>query len=128
MGKCFEPHQLEHGASLDFVLVAPEALHARAEGDVVPDVEPGKQRRLLKHHPAVGAGLVDWRAVERQFAAGARLEAGEQVEQGRLAAAGRSEQGNELTVLDLQRDVVERAAPAPCRETSLTWRGTRHCP
>ena len=60
----FKPDQLEHRPRLGLVGVARQPLHPGSEGDVVPHVEPGKQRSLLEHNTTVGAGLVDWRAVE----------------------------------------------------------------
>ena len=63
---------------------------------------------LLEHHAAVGAWPADRRAVEAQGAARGLQKAGDQVEEGRLAAAARADHGDELRFGDAQREVGER--------------------
>ena len=60
--------------------------HLRAEADVLGDVQPLEQRPLLKHHPALRSGSGDLMRAERRLPTGRGEEAGEDVEQGGLAA------------------------------------------
>ena len=89
------------------------AAHPQAELDVGRDVEPGHQRMLLEDDAAVGAGTDDRAAVELDRAVGRREEAGNAIEQRRLAAARRADGDDEFAVLDRQVDVrqcVDEAA------------------
>ncbi|MNN60296.1 hypothetical protein D3C81_1754670 [compost metagenome] len=70
-----------------------------------------EQRVGLEHHvdrPLVGRQVGDVLAVQVDAPRGGPLEAGEQAQQGRLAAAGAAEQGEDLALVDAQRDVVHR--------------------
>src|SRR6185503_19970988 len=69
---------------------------------------PGKQREVLKHDAAIGAGLGHRPAVDPDGTALDRQEAADQIEQGGFAAARRAEQRQELALADLDRHVVER--------------------
>ncbi len=84
------------------------ALDARAESDVVAHRQPGKQRRLLEHHGAVGPRRPGRRTLDGHAPAGRLLEAGDDVEQGGFAAARRPEQRNEFTVADREIDAGQR--------------------
>ena len=57
IGKCFKPTSLSIARAFVSYSSRAQALHARTEDDVVPNIEPRKQRRLLKHHAAVGPWL-----------------------------------------------------------------------
>ena len=76
-------------------------LHLQAELDVLAHRLPGKQRILLKHHAAVGAGAVHRLAVDGDDARGRLEEAGDRVEQRRLSAAGGTDDRDELAGLDV---------------------------
>ncbi len=87
----------------------------QAEGDIVEDGEMREQREVLEHEPdpallrrheAVGSG--DLLAVEQHAARGRALDAGGDPEQGRLAAARRPEQAEDLRRRDVEADAVER--------------------
>ncbi len=54
-----------------------------------------------------GIEVVDQPVADVDVAAGDLDQAGDDVERGRLAAAGRPDQGDELAVLDRERDVVD---------------------
>ena len=51
--------------------------------------------------------VVDVAAVDADLAGGDRLEPGDGVEQGRLAAAGRADQHEEAALLELEVDALE---------------------
>ena len=74
-----------------------------------------EQGVVLEHH-AEAALLrpqrVDAPVVEPDPAAGRRQQPGDAVQRGRLAAAGRAEQGDELALLDGQRHVAQRVDDA----------------
>ena len=118
------------GAGGDVVLLAPPAATERAlphalaalaggaEAHVLDDREAGQALRQLEraHHPAAG-DLVrphpgEVLAVERPAAAVGLVEAGEQVEQRRLAGAVGSDQRRDLAPLDLDVIDVDRHQPA----------------
>ena len=69
-----------------------------------------EQRVVLKHHAESALfrpQRVDARIVEQDLSAGDRQQPGDAVERRRLAAAGRSEQGDELAPLDHQIQTPE---------------------
>jgi hypothetical protein len=92
-----------------------DASEPQRQGDVLGHAEPGEQVRLLEHHGEVpqrlGVGPV---AVPHRASAGAhgaggrRREAGQDPQQGRLAAAGRADHRHDLASPDGQVDGRER--------------------
>ncbi|MNM81045.1 hypothetical protein D3C81_930320 [compost metagenome] len=73
------------------------------------------QRIRLEHHRQVALGRWQGRdvaPVERQLAAVDRFQARDQAQQGRLAAAGRSHEDDELALLDFQVDALDGAVLA----------------
>ena len=93
-----QAHQLQRVLQppLDFRLI--DRLPAQPEGDVVGDVEPGETGILLEHDAdAVRHGVPDRPSLERHHALGWRRQRGDDVEQRRLAAAGWTDHGKELT-------------------------------
>ena len=73
------------------------------------------QRVVLKHHRDVaarGLELVDAAIADPDLAGVERLEAGEQPQQRRLAAARRPEQHETLARLDVEIDAVDRVVRA----------------
>src|SRR5690606_15101211 len=78
------------------------------------DGAPGEQRRgvVLEHHDHAPRWAVDRCAVEVDLGAFARRkQPTEDAEQGRLADAGCAEEGQELTLVDVEVDVLKDAAP-----------------
>ena len=70
----------------------------------------GKQRVGLEHHvdrPFVGREPGQIAPIEHDPAGTRRLEAGEHPQQGRLAAAGRTEQAENLAANDVEADVID---------------------
>ncbi len=63
---------------------------------------------MLEDHGAVDAGAVDGPAVEQDLAATQRLQAGDDAQQGGLAAARGADEGDELVGLDVQVDRLQR--------------------
>ena len=106
----FELDQREHvGDALgDFVLG--QAFLLEAEGDVALDGEVREQRVALEHHidrPPMRRHGCKIGAVE-QDAAGVRpLEAGDQAQQRGLAAARGTEQGEELALINVERQMID---------------------
>ena len=84
-------------------------LQFEAEFDIVLHGAPRQQPELLKHHGAIGAGAADRPAVHEHLA-GIRLgQAQQHVEEGALAAAGRTDDRQELAFLDLDVETAKRA-------------------
>ena len=63
---------------------------------------------LLEHHAAVPAGAGDGRILQHDRTGSRAQEAGQEIEQRRLAATGRAERDDEFLRLKLQVDVIER--------------------
>ena len=87
------------------------ALHApqlEAELDVAHHRPPRQQTELLEHHGAVLAGSGDGIAVDRHLARVGRDQPEQDVEERALAAARRTDDGNELAFLDDDVETVER--------------------
>ncbi len=91
------------------------AAHHQAEADVLAHRHVREQGVVLEHHAEAAllrAERVDAAFVEPDAAAGRGQEPGDAVQRGRLAAAGGAKQGDELALLDRQRDVAERVEGA----------------
>ena len=102
-----EPQQLDD---------APAALGAarQAEGDVAGDVEVGEERVILEDHAdapplrrQAEAGTGDGLAGDLDRAGVGRLEAGDQAQHRRLAAAARPKQRQQLSPRQRQVDAVD---------------------
>src|SRR5690606_29200884 len=96
-------------------LRALHALHGKAEADILAHRHVGKQRIALENHAEAALfrlERIDAPVAEPDLAAGERQEARQAIERGRLAAAGRAEQGDELPGLDGKVDPVERVVGA----------------
>ena len=83
-------------------------LLAQAVFHVLLDVEPGKQRIVLEHDAAVRPRALDGNAVEQDLTAIGPFKTGQNIQQGRLAAAARAEQCQKFAWLDVKRKSVER--------------------
>ena len=112
-----EPDPFERGVGLGLGLAAGERFEA--EGDIVADGEVREQREVLEHQPdAAPLGRHETvrprhlLAVDQHAARGRALDAGGDPEQGRLAAARRSEQAEDLRRRDVEADAVERQGVA----------------
>src|SRR5580658_3722766 len=84
---------------------------SQPEGNIVVYGEVGEQREVLKHqmHVAMGRRNVrDVGAIEVDGAGGRHVEARDEAQRRRLAAAARTEQGQKLTLGDGKTDVVDR--------------------
>src|SRR5205814_10263229 len=99
-------HQIDEPRGRGLAVRARHAPHLRAEDDVLDSGAPREERVLLKDH---ARQLLRLRVLgEADVAARRHLEAGQDLEQRRLAAAGRTEQDQELAGGDVERDRVER--------------------
>jgi hypothetical protein len=78
------------------------------EADVALDGLPREQRVVLEHHAALGRRAGDRPPVDRDAPGRRRLEAGEQVQHGRLAAARRADDREELALPHVERQVLDR--------------------
>ena len=95
-----------------FQLRALDLARLQAVGHVFPDAQVREQAVLLEHHADVAAvcgNVVDHLVVEVDVALVDGVEARDHAQKRGLAAAGRSQQGEELAGLDLQVYAVYRA-------------------
>ena len=91
------------------------AAHLHAEGDIPGDRHVGIERVGLEHHGDVALGgmqLVDPPPGDADLPAGHRLEPGDGVEQGRLAAARGADEDEEAALLDLEVDPFQHLGRA----------------
>ncbi|MNN07382.1 hypothetical protein D3C81_1202060 [compost metagenome] len=101
-------HVEEAGAMLGHLLARPvRVARAHGEGDVLLHGQPGQQRVALEHHATVQAGAGDFLAGHHHPAAAGLFQAGDDVEDGALAAAGVADHADELALLDAEVDVLE---------------------
>ena len=92
-------------------LRASSALHAQPEGDVFGNVHVRKERVVLEDGIDIareGRGCAHDPTLDAHAAIGGVLEAGDHAKRGRLAASGRTEQGEELAGFDAQRHAIDR--------------------
>ena len=83
---------------------------------VVERAQPREEHGRLEQHPALRTRSDDPVAVEKDITAVGPREPGQQVQQRGLAATGRPEQAQELALLDLQVESVQRSSGAARRE------------
>ncbi len=87
------------------------APHLHAEGQVLVDGHVRVERVALEDHREVAIlrrhAVLDL-ATDRDRPVGGPLEAGEHAQRGRLATAGRPDEDEELAILDVEREVVDR--------------------
>ncbi len=83
-------------------LGAPVALEP--EPDVIDDLFPGQQARLLEHQPGVFNGSAQGRGTGQQFASTGLVETGQQAQQGTFAAAAAPHHRHELAGGNVQVD------------------------
>ena len=95
-----------------------------AVGDVVADGLRAELRVLPREAdpapPALELDLRERHSVDTDFAGRRIGDATEQIDQGRLAGAGSADQSERLALLDLERDVGERAARSTPRAAVYT--------
>ena len=119
-----EPVQLDELEQLVDARLAPRAVPAEQlerQRDVLRDRAPLEQHRVLEDHAVVVVGACPRRrlAVDRGGPARRLDQVADDPEQRRLAAAGRTDQRDELPRLDRQVDVLEGcdvAALEPLRQ------------
>ena len=106
-----EAHALQRLAHACGALGGRDALHLEPVADVVGDGHVGEEGVVLEHGVDVAlerrhAGHVA--AAEQDRARRRRLEARDHAQHRGLAGSGRAEQGEELSVTDVERHVVDR--------------------
>src|SRR5688572_5810375 len=78
-----------------------------AKADVVGDAEPREHATFLKHEDAFAIRSLHRLAVDRDLACRRCREAGDEVQERRLAAARRPEQTDELALVNVEIDRLE---------------------
>src|SRR4029077_21130341 len=99
--------------------VAPLALHVDGQEHVVEDGAPREQDRRLEDDADVTPRTLDDGAPEGGAPAGGGQEAGQDLEKGRLAAAGWPDHRHERALLDGEADSLEGGDPAVPRRVEL---------
>ena len=110
-GKPLEPHHGQGLGNSDADLRRRPLAHLEPEGDILRDVQMGKQRIALEDgidRPLLRREGGHILRADADAARRRRLEAGDEAKQGRLAAARGAEQGEELVVADRHADRLQR--------------------
>ena len=110
-GKPLEPHHGQGLGNPDADLRRRPLAHLEPEGDILRDVQMGKQRIALEHRidrPLLRREGGHILRADADAARRRRLEAGDEAKQGRLAAARGAQQGEELVVADRHADRLQR--------------------
>ncbi len=110
-----EPREVYHAQEVKRAAAPLRTSHAHAlqrKLDVLNDVEPWKEGGLLEDHATVRAGTRDVSPAHPDAAARRRLEAGDEVQQRRLAATRRANETDELAFGDREIDVAQSGARA----------------
>ena len=106
----FHPHQPQHLADARGLLVLRTVTYIQPVADVALNAEVRPQRVVLEYHPRVAlvrGDSVDVSVVEVNRTGVGLKEPGDQSKERCLAAARRSQQEEELTASDSQRDIVD---------------------
>src|SRR5262245_45795050 len=104
----------DHVGDLAYALCAllrRDLLHAQTELDVLRDILVGKQCVALKDHAEIAVArleVVHHASVDADLPRGRVLETGDHSQCGCLAAAGWSDEHNELAVFDREAYVFDR--------------------
>ena len=102
-----KPHLFEmflHGFLQELPLYAADF---QAEGDVLPDSAPGKERRVLKDHPTVRSWTMNFFAPKKNLSFGWGYESGNKVEQCGFAAATWSQHTDKLSFPNSEAQISE---------------------
>lgn len=92
------------------------AAFLQTEHHVLDHAQPGKQSVPLENHAEIGARPDDWPIVDEDDAGGRGLEAGEDADERRLAAAGRPNDAKKFAPMRHDIDVAQRDRRAAIRQ------------
>src|SRR5262249_15787535 len=90
------------------------AADRQPEAHVLPDRQPGKERGLLEDQAALRRRRLARIPERPDMALGGILQAGDEIEQGALAAARGPEEDHEFARLDVEVDLAQRLVCASC--------------
>jgi hypothetical protein len=105
-------HELDVVGNPAGALALGDADAAQAEVDVLRHRLPREERELLEHDRAVRPGPGHRLAADAHHARAGKLETRRHPQAGRLAAAGRPDDGDEFLVADFEAHVVQRGKVA----------------
>ncbi|MDQ7777097.1 MAG: hypothetical protein Q4615_15130 [Paracoccus aminovorans] len=104
----FQPHQRQRALHQIPAFTFRDILVAQAELDVLLDGLPREKRELLENDRPIRPGSDDILAIDQHTAGGDAFKSRHHAQAGRLAAARRTDDGDELLVGDIQRDAFQR--------------------
>ena len=110
VAECAELHHVQRllHPLVDFRLV--QLPHVERESEVLPHRHVRKEGVVLKDHPnapAMGRHIVDWFSVEIDLAMSGGFEPCQHHQASRLARTGRTQHGQELSLGDIQIEVLD---------------------
>src|SRR5215831_10311228 len=104
--KAPQPNQLDQFLSIGFALGSRHASHFRTKDNIFQNRAPWKQSEFLKHH--AGLFLTVCGPADVNCAAPGFLQSRNDLKEGGLATARRSDKNQELALLDVHTDAAER--------------------
>jgi hypothetical protein len=112
-------HEFQQFLGLRTAFGLAHAAELQGQFDVFPCGQPGEQGGILEHEGGTVAG--DFQGARRR-----RFQSRDDVQEGGFAAAGRTEEGNELAFPDVGVDVVQHrgaVAEALAQVFQYDWHG-----
>ncbi len=102
MGRLVQPHQLQmvidHAIAHRLGMLLHHLVHR--QGNVLAHRQPGQQGVILEHHHAIGPRLGDLATLQDDAAAAGLIEAGQDIQQGGLAAPRVPHQADKFPLMD----------------------------
>jgi hypothetical protein len=107
VGEAGQSDQFERVGGAGFARSTAQSCALEGKFDVGPRRPPREKRVLLEDHRAVQAGPGHRAPVDEHLTRGRCVQPGEQIEQGGLAGTAWPDQGDELTMGDVEGDVLQ---------------------
>ena len=114
-GEILQPHESDGVVDPSLDLGWVDAGAAQTECDVVSNIEPGKGSVFLEDDTHAFRHAQDWLSLEMSRSRLGRIQAGQNVEQGGLAATGGTDDGKEFPSCQGKIDRTERVQAAALR-------------
>lgn len=119
LAEVLQAHQGDVLVDALLALLAVQRLVDQAQGDVLRHAQPGEQAVLLKNDAAFAADAIERLAVDQDLPLVVVVQADQQAQQGRFTAATGADDGDELTVGDLQVEVADASSSPPATAKCL---------
>ncbi len=103
---------VEQGNGAFSPLLSRDTAHLECQLHILLDGQPGEQRKGLEHNGGMGIHACKHIIAIQHHARGGLVQAGNDAQERALAAAGRTDEGDELSLLHAQVDILHGGKPA----------------